>query len=197
VKRVALGAALTVLLALAPVMAAEAAPPAGLSVSIHRDGAEVRPGDRLTYTATVRNEGTSPVEGRLVITVPDYLRVADAEGADRSGSDTSWTVTVPARSEVSEKLTGVLERIPKGQVRVTTLVSLYLGGQAQATIRSADAAAIAGVKDPAHAAGDRPTAPAGQPWLVALVGLAILMVAALGALAAWRLVIQRRRRLQA
>jgi hypothetical protein len=98
---------------------------------------------------------------------------------------------------VSEKLTGVLAQIPKGQLRVTTLVSLYLGDQTQATIRSADAAVIAGVRDPAHAVGDRPTSPAIQPWFVAVIGLAILMLAAIGALAAWRLIIQRRRRLRA
>jgi len=197
VKRAFVGAALTVLLALGPVAAAEAAPPAGLSISIQRGGTEVHPGDRLTYTAIVRNDGTSPVEGRLVITVPDYLRVADAEGADRSGSDASWAVTVPAGAAVSEKLTGVLQRIPKGQLRVTTLVSLYLGDQAQATIRSADAAVIAGVRDPAHAVDDRPTSPTIQPWFLVVAGLAILVLAAIGALAAWRLVVRRRRRLRA
>jgi len=197
VRRVVVAGALCVALALGTATAAAAAPPVGVSISINGGSAEVRAGDRLFYIATLRNGGTSAVEGRLVITVPDFVRVADAAGADRSGSAASWDVTVPVGGTVSEKLTGVLERIPKGELRVTTLASLYLAGETQPTIRTADAAAIEGVRDTARAAGDRPVTPAVQPWLVVWIGLAILVLAAIGALAAWRLVVRRRRRLRA
>jgi len=192
VKRAVAVAVLAVLLVVAPVAAADAATPAGLSVSIHEGSGEVHSGDRLTYTATVRNEGTSPVDGRLVVTVPDFLSVDDAKGADRAGSDTSWTVTVPAGGSVSKKLTGVVARIPKGQLRITTLVSLYLGDETRPTIRSADAATIAGVSDPAHAVGDRPDTSTAVPLPGVLLGLGGAAVAAIGAVAVWRLLRRRR-----
>lgn len=186
------GALLAALLAVVSPAPAEAATPAGLSVSIHAGSGEVHPGDRLTYTATVRNEGTTPIAGRLVITVPDFVRVSDAGDAERAGSDTTWAVTAPAGGSVTKKLTGVLDKIPKGQLRVTTLVSLYLGDDAQPTIRSADAATIAGVKDPAHAVGDSPAKPSAvpspSPWIA--VGAAAL---AIGAIAVWQLLRRRRR----
>ena len=61
---------------------------------------------------------------------------------------------VPAGGSVTEHLVGVLNDIPKGQLRVTTLVGFYLGDATEPAIRSADAATIAGVKDPAHAVSD-------------------------------------------
>jgi hypothetical protein len=186
-------ALLVMLLAVGPVGAADAAVPVGLSVSIHNDSSEVRSGERLAYTATVRNQGTDAVDGRLVITVPAFFRVADARGADRNGFDASWTVRVPAGGSVTKKLTGVLGDIPKGQVRVTTLVGVYLGHATQPTIRSADAAAIAGVEDPAHAVSDQGAKPAtatGLPlgWIGLGVGVAVLIAA----VAAWQLLRLRR-----
>jgi hypothetical protein len=190
-------ALLTAVLAAGPVSTADAAVPTGLSVSIQNDHAEVHSGDRVVYTATLRNDGTNAVDGRLVITVPAFIHVTGAEGADRTGLDASWTVTVPAGERVTKKLTGTLDDIPKGQVRVTTLVGLYLGDAAQPVIRSADAAAIAGVKDPAHAVNDqapRTDAPAAS-WI--WVGLGIAAVVLLAAIAAGWLVWRRGRRVVA
>jgi len=192
---------LTALAALAPATGAyaaapataRAAAPAGLSVSIHNGSTEVRQGDRLAYTATVKNSGTDPVDGRLVITVPSYVQVTEAADADDSGADASWAVTVPPGGSVTKKLTGVLEKIPKGEVRVTTLVSLYLGDAKRPAIRSAEADTIAGVKDPAHAVSDQAGA-ASAPGLppIAWVGLGIAAVVAIGAVFAWQ--VTRRRR---
>lgn len=187
------GAVLATLLAVGPAVAAEAAAPAGLSVSIRAGNSEVRSGDRLAYTATVTNEGTSTVEGRLVITVPDFVRVVDAEGSDRSGADTSWAVTVPAGGSVSKKLIGVVDRIPEGQLRVTTLASLYLGDAPQPTIRSADAAAIEGVKDPAHAVGDQPAKPAAAPVPIIWICLGLVAVGAIATISARQFFLRRRR----
>ena len=192
-RRFVAAALLTAVLAAGPMSTADAAVPTGLSVSIQNDHAEVHSGDRVAYTATVRNDGTSAVDGRLVITVPAFIHVTGAEGADRTGLDASWTVTVPAGERVTKKLTGTLDDIPKGQVRVTTLVGLYLGDAAQPVIRSADAASIAGVKDPAHAVKDGPpgSAPVTSPaiWIVGVGALVLLAAIAVGLLV-WR----RRRR---
>lgn len=172
-------ALLAMLVAVAPAPTAYGVDGTGLSVSIQSDGQDLRSGDRVEYTATVRNGGTDEVDGRLVITVPTFVDVADASGAARDGADATWSVTVPAGGSVTEHLVGVVNDIPHGQLRVTTLVGFYLGEATQPSIRSADAATIAGVKDPAHAVSD----PAPQPasgatsWLWWTVGAAALLVA--------------------
>lgn len=193
-RRVVAAILLTGMLAVGPVATAGAAVPTGLSVSIQDDHAEVHSGDRLTYTATVRNQGTSAVDGRLVITVPSFIHITAAGGADRAGLDASWTVTVPAGARVTKKLTGTLDDIPKGQVRVTTLVGLYLDDSAQPVIRSADAAAIAGVKDPAHAVKEQAPAPASTASPIVWVGLGIGAVILLAAIASVWLVWRRKSR---
>jgi hypothetical protein len=194
VKRIIVGLLLATVWAAGPAAAAEAVAPPGLSVSIRSGSSEVRAGDRLEYTATVRNSGTSPVDGRLLITVPAYLRVASAAGATRSGLDTSWIVTVPAGGSVKKKLVGVLDDIPKGELRVTTLVGLYIGDATQPAIRSAEADTIAGITDPAHAINDPTTAPSASDslpigWIV--VGIGVLGL--LAAVCAWWIL--RRRQL--
>ena len=193
-RRVVGAVLLAVALVAAPVAAAEAAAPAGLSISIQREGStEVHAGDSLTYTATVRNDGTDPVDGRLVITVPTYVEITDLGGAEGAGDDASWTVTVPAGESVTKTLTVKLDTIPKEELRVTTLVGLYLGDEAEPTIRSADAAAIAGVKDPAHASDDPDVAPA-SPLASPLVWLVVGAVVVIVAVAVWILVRRRRAR---
>ena len=192
-RRVVGAVLLAVALVAAPVAAAEAAAPAGLSISIQREGSsEVHAGDSLTYTATVRNDGTDPVDGRLVITVPSYAQITDLGGSEGAGADASWTVTVPAGDSVTKTLTVKLDSIPKEELRVTTLVGLYLGDEAEPTIRSADAATIAGVTDPAHASGDpaaQPDAPFASPLMWVGIGLVVVVIAVVVAL-----VLVRRRR---
>jgi hypothetical protein len=177
VKRAFVGVLLTAVLAVGPMTAAQAVPPTGLSISIHDGSSELHSGDKLAYTATVRNSGTAQVEGRLAITVPAYVHVTDAAGAERTGADSNWTVVVPAGGSVTKKLVGVLGNIPKAEVRVTTLVSLYVGDATQPVIRSAESDTIAGVKDPAHAVSDRPAESAATPigW-IGLAGGAIALV---------------------
>ena len=182
-RRIVVGLVLTALWAAGPATAAEAVAPPGLSVSIRNGSSEVHAGDRLAYTATVKNSGTSPVDGRLLITVPAYVRVTGAADAARSGVDTSWTVTVPAGGSVTKRLTGVLDDIPKGELRVTTLVSLYIGDSAQPAIRSAEADTIAGITDSAHAVNDPASTPGASDelpiaWIVLGVGVLGLLAVA-------------------
>jgi hypothetical protein len=191
VKRAFVGALLTAVLTVGPMTAAQAVPPTGLSISIRNDSSELHSGDSLAYTATVRNSGTTPVDGRLAITVPAYVRVTDATGADRSGADSNWTVVVPAGGSVTKKLVGVLGNIPKTEVRVTTLVSLYVGDATQPVIRSAESDTIAGVKDPAHAVNDQPAKAASSP--IGWIGLGIGAIALIGVLVLARSLGRRRR----
>ncbi|HWH25353.1 MAG TPA: hypothetical protein VNT53_01740 [Pseudolysinimonas sp.] len=174
-----------------PTTVAAAAAPAGLSVSIGNESSDVHAGDTLAYTATVRNDGTEAVDGRLVISVPTYFRVTVAHDADRAGSDASWSVSVPPGGHVTKKLTGVLTKIPKGELRVTTLVSVYVGDETKPAVRSAEADTIAGVTDTAHSVKEEAAKrPNGLPigWIVGGVAALALM----GAAVAWWLVRRRR-----
>jgi len=183
----------------APAVGAQAAAaPPGLSISITSANSDVHPGDRLSYVATLRNDGTSAIDGRLVVTVPSYVRISGAAGGDLTGSEASWTVQVPAGGSVTEKVTAVLGGIPKGELRITTLVGLYLGDAAQPVIRSAEADTIAGVTDPAHAASDAPARSGAVISPIGWIGIAaagILIVA--GLVAAFWVLRARRIRLSA
>jgi hypothetical protein len=139
----------------------------------------------LEYTATAKNSGTSPVDGRLLITVPAYLHVTAAGDATRTGVEASWAVTVPAGGSVTKKLDGVLDDIPKGELRVTTLVSLYIGDAAQPAIRSAEADTIAGVIDPARAVNDPAPARAGGALPIGWIALGIGALALVVVVGAW------------
>jgi hypothetical protein len=190
-RRVAGAVLLIVAMVTAPSAGAVAAPPTGLSISIQSDRAEVHEDDSLTYTATVTNDGTEAVDGRLVITVPEYVRITDLGGADGSGVDASWTVTVAAGDSVTKTLSVRLDTIPEEELRVTTLVGFYLDDATEATIRSAHAAAIAGVEDPAHAVSDPSPQPTEPPALL-LVGLGVGAAVVLAATATWLLLRRRR-----
>jgi len=185
-----------VLLGGGPAFAAAAAPPAGLSISIKTDGGSLRSGAQVSYTATVQNDGIAAVDGRLVVTVPNYVSINAADGGHLAGSDASWTVELPAGARVTKKVSATLGDIPKGELRVTTLVSLYLGDATQPAIRSAEADAIAGVTDPAHAVGDKAvdTSAAAPPTLVGIgIGAAAILVA-VAVLGLWWFARRRRMR---
>ena len=186
------GALVAALLAIAPAYVATAASsPAGLSVTIRNDNTQVQSGDQVKYTVTVKNAGVVPVDGRLVVTVPGYVSVLAAVGADRSGADASWPITVPAGGTVSKEVTGQLGAIPKGELRVTTLASFYLGDASEPAIRSAEADSIAGVSDPAHAVGERPTTAQPGLWMGWIIGGTAVVIAIIAALVV--VVLMRRR----
>ncbi|HEV7742235.1 MAG TPA: hypothetical protein VGO65_07430 [Pseudolysinimonas sp.] len=152
--------------------------PAGLSIAIHNDSTEVRSGDALTYTVVVENSGSDRVDGRLVVTLPDFVRAVDVGGADRSGADLSWPISVAGGEKVTETVTGRIGEIPADEVRVTTLAGVYLGDASEPAVRTAEADAIAGVADPAHAVADRPATASAGPALGWIIGGAGGVIAA-------------------
>ncbi|MGO4535759.1 hypothetical protein [Leifsonia sp. 2MCAF36] len=192
------GALLSVLLgapaAVAATAAAPEAAPAGLSIAISDGVAATASGSTSKYTATVTNDGTAPVTGKLVITLPAQAKYSEAGGAHVEKSDAVWQVTVPAGKSVTHRVTADIGRIPKGEVRVTTLATLYAADDgSRILVRAADANAIQGVVDPAHTVGQKPAKAAdsgGSPALL-VVGVAISVV--LLALAATGVVWLRRR----
>lgn len=170
--------------------------PEGLSIAITDGVAETAPGASATYTATVTNRGTMPVTGELVIALADRAGFTSVQGAQVDKREASWRVTVAPGTSTSRRAAARVGRIPHGEVRVTTLATLYANGDRSVIlVRAADADAIRGVVDPAHTVGEVaarvPAAPA-PPW--ALLGVAVAAVLAASATAGVALTRRRRRR---
>jgi hypothetical protein len=167
--------------------ATTAAPPAGLSIAITDHVSEVQPGSAVQYTATVTNLGARAVTGTLAVTVPDYAKA--------SGDTASWTVTVEPGKTASRTLDATIGTIPKGEVRVTALATLFArGSSTQILVRSADPDLIKGVRDPAQTV--RPAAASAPTVFNAGIVFAVilLVVVALGVALAVFLIWTRKRR---
>ncbi|WP_344201168.1 hypothetical protein [Pseudolysinimonas kribbensis] len=161
--------------------AAAVAPPAGLSITLSDATTQTESGAILTYTAAVTNAGASAVKGTLQVTVPGYASYAHSASGKKTGSDLSWPITVGAGKTVSRETTVRVGRIPRGEVRFTTLATLYPEGEpGRILVRTADPDGIRGVVDPAHSVRS-PGASAGQsnaPLVItAIIGGAIIVVA--------------------
>ena len=127
------------------------AAPGATRVSIRvSDGvAQVRDRSSIAYVATVVNDGDAAVTGKLVLQVPEFAHYRHAPAATVRRHEASWTVRVPAHSTVSRQAGVRIGAIPSGNLRVTSLVSLFLGPVTAApAVRAADSDRIAGVDDP-------------------------------------------------
>jgi hypothetical protein len=180
-------------LSLAP-SAQAATPPPGLSVTISDATAQTTSKATLTYTSTLTNAGTRPVTAQLVLAIPGYASYVQATGATVDKQNATWPVTVPAGRSVVKKASVTLGTIPQGEVRVTTLISVYLPGHPPTLlIRSAEANRIQGVSDPAHTVntaganrgGSRPIS-AGTVAAIAVPGVLVLLLVGAWALRARR-----------
>lgn len=169
---------------------AAGAPPTGLSVALTDGRSQVQSDITVTYTATLTNQGAEPVSASLVLTVPAYVTISDAPGATIAKSDATWPVTVNPGKSVKQTAVARIGAIPKGELRVTSLISVYQGKVTTGVpiIRSADTNTIKGVTDPKTAtssagttAGHSSTTPI--VWIViavvvlALVALGLVLVA--------------------
>ena len=70
--------------------AAQAAAPAGLSVSTSDGVLRTSSNAKLTYTATVTNAGTYKIKGRLVLSVPAYATYGKAADAKLDKTSATW-----------------------------------------------------------------------------------------------------------
>jgi len=186
-----------------PAGGAAAAPaPVGLSITLSDSLAQVHSGQDVTMTARLSNAGTRPFSGHLVIEVPGYVHVTHAQGGKIVRSDVRWSVSVPGGKSVSREVKAHIGMIAAGQLRVTTLASVFAGKVSGVPlIRTADADLIAGVKDPARtvppggaAAKGKSVSPAardgGTNWWLAAGAPAAVVVVLAAAVLWWR----RRRR---
>jgi uncharacterized repeat protein (TIGR01451 family) len=117
--------ALALVLALAPVAAGAAASVEDLSVGA--DGGEVRPGETVTVSTTVTNEGENGSSGVVVDAgVPDGWTVVereDAGGTWRSSTREWLWVSVDPGESVSPSLTLRAPENASGEYAVTFVVS--------------------------------------------------------------------------
>jgi hypothetical protein len=172
--------------------------PAGLSIAISDGRAGTAPGSSSNYTATVTNGGPAAVTGKLVITLPSHATYSEATGAHIQKSDATWQVTVPPGKSVTRQATADVGRIPKGEVRVTTLATLYASDdRGRILVRAADANAIRGIVDPARTVGQHPKRAVVAPRTPALLIVGVVIGAVLLALVVAGIVLVRRRTRQA
>ncbi len=134
---------------LSAVPAAAAPAATRLSISVSDGVSQVRDKTSVAYVATVVNAGTAPVTGRLVLEVPQYARYGRVRAATVVHRTASWTVRVQPGATVRRRAPVRIGTIPSGQLRVTSLASLFLGSvTGSPAIRAADSDRIAGVVDP-------------------------------------------------
>ncbi|MFB9748483.1 hypothetical protein [Leifsonia shinshuensis] len=184
----------------APAASVAAAQPApdGLSIAITDGAAETTSGASSNYTVTVTNRGTTPVSAELVVALPPFAAFSEAKGAHVEKTEAAWTVTVAPGSSERRHATADIGRIPAGEVRVTTLATLYASGdRSRILVRAADANAIQGVLDPAHTVGQSPAkvsaAPGDSAVIVVVSACAVLLALAIVGVVVFRRVRRRRR----
>lgn len=102
--------------------AAVAAPPQ-LSIAVANDHQDVRTGDTLEYTVTIRNLGTSDVKSlRVTQSAAPGLKVRSAEPAGKTSADgLTWKVTVKASGEATVHSTMTVVPAPKDTKRIATV----------------------------------------------------------------------------
>jgi hypothetical protein len=133
------------------------APPPGLSITLGDAKTQTQSGATLTYVASVTNAGAEPVNGMLDVTIPSYAAYVGTAAGKKEGPDIKWPVTVGAGKSVSRKVTVKLGEIPKGEVRFTSIATLYSTDSGpRILVRTADPDGIRGVVDPAHSVGVKP-----------------------------------------
>lgn len=165
------------LAALTAPAAAAASVPQGLGVTITDSIDETTVGDRLSYDVALSNDGPAAVAARVVVTIPEFLEYVDAGDAVVNASDSSWDVTIQPGESFVTTVDAEVGEIPAGELRVTTLVSVYLDADfGSPLIRSADSNRITGVNDPAHTVSQATDldAASGFDWWIAATGGVLL-----------------------
>jgi hypothetical protein len=170
--------------------AGEPTPPAAqLSITLTSNEKTVTSGDEITYTGRVENLGDSGAHLRIVLDAPDYVALADAEGAAVHGHQATWTTRVGSGATARFRIAASIHKIPRSERRVTTLASAYVGDAATPVVRTAVASFIAGVEDTPGGTARVTPAPAKPPasplpWaigggvvLLVLIVLAAVLVA--------------------
>jgi uncharacterized repeat protein (TIGR01451 family) len=157
----------------------------GLAISISDGQASTRPGQVLTYTASLRNTGTMSIS-RLEVTdtLSAGLKVtwASDNGVVKAGQVT-WATALPAAGTRNFQVTARVTKTPAQLLRLAAVACVTLSGGRQPTVCAAHLDRL-----PAATAG-----PASRPvhWIAGALaytagGLAVLVLGLLTAIAARR-----------
>ena len=190
VPRAVLGAA-AVLLGLLPAGAASAAPTPSpgpqLSIAVDDGRPAAKAGDRLTYTVTLTNLGTTRVRDlTLTQSVPAGAKLVDAgAGGDLREGQVRWEVDLQASQKRTVKTTLELGRTPEQVLRLATVACASTSAKAAPVVCAADSNLLpAGRTAQAEQAEQDEQAQragrASSPWwyaAAAAAGLALLVVA--------------------
>lgn len=181
---------LPVLLAAAPAAAAAETPALSIELSDGLD--EARPGDRLEYVATVRNEGAGPAAVRVSVTAPPSLLLDETVGGVE-GATVSWDVELAAGERREFTVEGRVGDAIDGEYQIVTMATVARSDAPEvALVRTVDADTIPGVEGPPSVPGleGAVAATAWIPW-AAGAAAAVLAIAATG-FGLWGLRLRRR-----
>jgi len=159
----------------------EASP--NIAVTLTSDADTVAAGERITYTAEIINKGEA-LHARVVLTPPQYATVGSIEGAEVVDNEVTWAITLGAAETKTLEIPARIGEIPDTELRVTTLLSLYVGDSTRPLVRTASAAHIDGVQDVQVVSSP-------QPSILLWGGIGLLIV--LASLAVVIVLLQRRR----
>lgn len=181
--------ALPVLLAAAPAATAAEAPAFSIELSDGLD--EARPGDRLAYVATVRNEGAGAAAVRVSVTAPPSLVLDEAAGVVQ-GATASWDVELDAGEQREFTVEGRVGDAIDGEYQIVTMATVARSDAPEvALVRTVDADTIPGVEGPPPVPGlEAATATAWIPW--AAGGAAAVLVIVAAGFGLWGMRLRRR-----
>jgi uncharacterized repeat protein (TIGR01451 family) len=185
-----------------PVAAATGHPPAsrtapaapatrepGLSISVIDGHVTASPGERLTYTVTVRDTGTAAAQHlKITQTLSPGLRLLSASGnGTATARQVTWHTTVPAGATRTFQVTARVTQAPARQARLAAIACAALPGASQPVVCAAHLDRLPAALSAAASGG-----PGGNLPGYAAAGLAALAAGLLTVTAARR--VRRRRR---
>ena len=156
-----------------------------LSIAVDDGSTSVRSGDKLSYTITVTNLGTSKVKDlRVSQTVPTGASVVSAGShGDEAKGKISWSVDLGAAQKVTVRTTLALGTTPGSALRLATVACAQVSAKGPALVCASDSDQL-----PAGAAAEAAqalVAPSSgwldgrTPWYVGGAALVLVLVGAL------------------
>ena len=119
----ALATAMLLATAAPPAIAASAASAPQLSIAVDNDRTTVQTGESLDYAITIRNLGTSDVDGlHITQSVATGLKFDSADSSGRlADGNVAWTLDVPANDSATVRSTMTVGKTSPGLLRIATV----------------------------------------------------------------------------
>jgi len=163
----------------------------GLAISISDGQVSARPGQMLTYTASLRNTGTASIP-RLTVTemLPAGLKItAASDNAAVQAAQVAWSSALPAGGTRTFRVTARVTKPPAQLLRLAAVACVTLPGSQQPVVCAAHLDRLPAID--AAPAARRPGL--AESLLLAAAALALLACCAAALLFVWRARLKRRR----